>query len=379
MATAAMATSMTGLYAMSALAPFVVSEWDLSRAAVGALVTVSFGVAAAVSLVAGQLVDRWGARAAVTTLCATVAVALLGASTSATYGWLLVAVAVAGVGQALANPATNVLVNRAVPGDRRGTAIGMKQAGVQLAAFGCGMVLPVVAVTVGWRGALRLAAVAPLLVLLAAWWYTPTAAGQQQGGRWWRLAAPSGWLAWLVGFSLLLGTGLAAVNTYLPLYATQRLGLDAGVAGGLLAVFGVTGLVARVWWGRWADRSPEVLGALSLLTAAAVAGVLLVLLAGPLWSGLVWMGALVVGGSATAANAVSMLAVLRCGEAVAQASGLVSLGFFSGFVVGPAAIGWCADVAGWEASWLVVGVLFAGAAVVARRVRTAGTGRAATR
>ena len=325
------------------------------------------------SLIAGQLVDLCGTRAAIAALCVTVAVALLGASAAAAYGWLLAAVAVAGIGQALANPATNVLVAQTVPTHRRGTAIGLKQAGVQLAAFGGGLVLPALATTVGWRTTIRLAAVVPLLVLLVAWWWTSPPTPQATGRRWWRLARPSGWLARLVGFSLLLGTGLAAVNTYLPLYATQRLGLVAGTAGALLAVFGVTGLVARVWWGRWADRMPELSGALSLLTAAAVAGVLLVFLAGPLWSGLVWVGALVVGGSATAANAVSMLAVLRRGEAVAQASGLVSLGFFSGFVVGPVAIGWGADVAGWGVAWLAVGAAFAGAAVVARQVRTAGT------
>ncbi|MEU8264982.1 MFS transporter [Micromonospora sp. NPDC048999] len=376
-ATAAMATSMTVLYATSALAPFVVADLGLSRAAVGGLVTVSFAVAAVVSLVAGRLVDLWGARPALLWLAVAVAVALLGASVASAYVWLLLAVAVAGVGQALANPATNLLIAQAVPPQRRGTGVGVKQSGVQAAAFVCGLVLPAVAAAAGWRVALRVSAVVPLLVLVAVWRWVPAAGRPGSGGRWWRLSTPSGWLGWLVGFSLLLGTGLAAVNTYLPLYATQRLGLGAGLAGALLAAFGVTGLLARVWWGRWADRSTEVVAALGWLSAAAVAGILMLWGAGAGGAGLVWVGAVVVGGSATAANAVSMLVVLRRATAVGQASGLVSLGFFGGFVVGPAIVGWCADVGGWSLAWLLVAVVFALAAAVATRVRVA-AGRAVT-
>ncbi|RLP94709.1 MFS transporter [Micromonospora sp. BL4] len=369
--TAAMATSMTVLYATSALAPFLVADLGLSRAAVGGLVTVSFAVAAAVSLLAGHLIDLWGARRGLVALCGAVVAALLGASVAPSYGWLLVAVAVAGVGQALANPATNVLVAQAVPAERRGMAIGVKQAGVQAAAFACGLVLPAVAALAGWRVALRVSTVVPLAVVVAVWWWAPASGQRAAVGRWWRLSAPSGWLAWLVAFSLLLGTGLAAVNTYLPLYATQRLGLDTGAAGLLLATFGVTGLLARLWWGRWADRTSDVVVALAWLAAAAVAGVVLVFAADHRWSGLVWAGAVVVGGSATAANAVSMLIVLRRGKALGRASGLVSLGFFSGFVVGPAAVGWCADVGGWGMAWLVVAAVFAGTAMLAVRVRSA--------
>ena len=223
-----------------------------------------------------------------------------------------------------------------------------------------------------WRLALRVSALVPLLVLVAVWWWVPDSGRRISGGRWLRLARPSGWLAWLVGFSLLLGTALAAVNTYLPLYATQRLGLGAEVAGALLAAFGVTGLLARVWWGRWADRASDLSVALVWLAAVAVTGVLLVASAEWVWPGLVWVGAVVVGGSATAANAMSMLIVLRRSQGVGQASALVSLGFFTGFVVGPAVVGWCADRAGWAVAWLLVGAVFTATAMVAVRVRVAG-------
>ncbi len=361
---------MLSLYAVSALAPFLVADLGLSRAAVGGLATASFAVAATLSLVAGHLTDLLGARRALLALAAAVTVALLAASAAGSYGWLLAALAVAGVGQALANPATNVLLARAVPTVRRGLAIGVKQSGVQLTVFAAGLVLPPLTAAVGWRAALRWSALVPVVLLAAVWWLIPnTTRSASTAGSWWRWSAPSRWLAWLMGYSLLLGTGLAALATYLPLYAAQRLGLDTSAAGGVLAAFGLSGLAARVWWARWADRLPEVSGALVWLSAAAAVGVALVGLAG-WWPGLVWAGAVGVGATATAANAVSMLAVLRHGDSTGHASGLVSLGFFGGFVLGPNVFGPAADHAGYGWSWLAVGVVFASSALLARGVRT---------
>jgi len=71
-------------------------------------------------------------------------------------------------------------------------------------------------------------------------------------GRWKPWRAPEPGLRWLMVFSLLLGIGLSAINTYIPLYAAQDLGLSEVAAGLLLAVFGLTGLAARLWWTGWA-------------------------------------------------------------------------------------------------------------------------------
>lgn len=376
---AAMATSGVVLYAISALAPFLVDELELSRAAVGGLVTISFAVAAVTSLVAGHLVDVVGARVGLAVLATVVAVGLMIASASDTYAWLLAGVALAGIGQALANPATNVLIAASVPPSRRGMAIGVKQSGVQLAAFAAGLLLPLVAASSGWRVALRWTSLLPVLLLVAVWWLMPASAtrpGAPDG--WWRWSAPSRWLGWLIVYSLLLGTGLSAVNTYLPLYAAQRLGFADWTAGVLLAAFGATGLVARVMWGRWADRLPDVTVSLLWLSAGSVGGALLVWLAAPGWPALVWVGAVVIGGSATAANAVSMVAVVRRGGATGQASGLASLGFFSGFVIGPTMFGALADSAGYQVSWPVVAAVFAASALAGAGVRKVGRMAAAS-
>lgn len=368
-ATGAMASSTIAVYAIAALAPFLVADLGLSRAALGGLITVSFTVAAAGSLVAGHLVDVVGARIGLCALCAIVVVSLWTASAGA-YAWLAAALAVTGLGQALANPATNVLVASAVPAGKRGSAIGIKQGGIQLAAFVAGLALPPAAAAAGWVTALRVSTVVPIAVAVAAHRLVPSR-GPARPGRRWRWSMPDRWLAWLIGYSLLLGAGLSALNTYLPLYANQRLGFGTAAAGALLAAFGVTGLAARILWGRWADRASVVTVALPWLSGAGVGGTALVWLAGVTWPGLVWVGAVVVGGSATAANAVSMLAVVLRGTATGAASGLVAMGYFAGFATGPTLFGMVADSAGWSFTWPLVGAVFAAAVLAALPVRRA--------
>jgi predicted MFS family arabinose efflux permease len=366
-----MAVSMLSLYAVSALAPFLVADLGLTRAAIGSMVTATFAVAAAVSLVAGRLVDMMGVRFGLVVLSATVMVALLAASMADSYGWLVAALAVTGVAQALVNPATNVLVVQRVPAQRRGVAIGIKQSGVQVAAFTAGLGLPVLVGVVGWRAGLRWTAVAAALLLVAVLWLVPRGERVPVTGSWWRLSRPSRWLGWLMGYSLLLGTAQAAVNTYIPLYASQGLGLGKWAAGTALATFGLSGLFGRVWWTRWADRLPVVTAALPWLAAGAAGSVTLVALAVPLGHALLWIGVIGVGGTATGANAVSMLAIVRRGGATGHASALVSLGFFSGFVIGPVLFGLLADHYGYGAAWPLVAVVFGGCVLMTRGLSAA--------
>ncbi|MFI8520099.1 MFS transporter [Streptomyces sp. NPDC085481] len=362
--TCAMAFSMLQLFLLGALGPRLVDDMGVSPAVLGLTTTVGFGTAALLSPVGGRIVDRTGPRRSLVLLlvASAAALALIGAAPGA--GLLLGSVALGGVPQALANPATNKAVLAAVAPGRRGAVTGMKQSGVQLGAFAAGLPLAGLAAGLGWRAAVWTAACAALLA--AGWAHRSLPADPEPpaspAGR---VRAPRGMTAWLCGYSLFLGAGIASVNTYLALYGSGPLDLGPAVAAVLVAVLGVTGIVGRVGWSR-AARPGRAEWLPALLACGAVGAAALI--GAARWAGpLVWAGAVAVGVFAVSANAVSMVLVMQRAEPgrAGQDSALVAAGFFAGFAIGPAAFAPFAEAGHYGLGWLLVAAEFTAAAAVA--------------
>ncbi|MGY4970982.1 MFS transporter [Streptomyces nigrescens] len=363
--TTAMAFSMLQLFVIGALGPRLVGELGISRTVLGLTTTAGFGAAAVLSPMAGRLVDRVGPRRCLIALLLLTAasLALIGAVPGTAV--LLLAVALGGVPQALANPATNKVILAAFPAERRAAVTGLKQSGVQCGAFVAGLPLSLLAAGVGWRGAVWAAAAT---AALAALWAArilpadrPSATAGPPGAsssprETWRLAV----------FSLLLGCGIASVNTYLALFGSQRLGMTPTTAAALVAVLGVAGIGGRVGWSRAAGR-PGWAEALPALLAAGAVGAALLLAVALRAQPLVWPAAVAVGSFAVSANAVSMVLVLRKAAPgrAGKDSALVSAGFFAGFAVGPPLFGALVSATGYGPGWLLVATEFAAASAVA--------------
>ena len=378
--TLAMTLPMLVLYAFGALGPQLVTDLGVDRTELGALPAAAFAVAAVLSLWSGRIVDRAGTRGACAALFLVVAVSFAMMALSGGLGLLVVAVAACGIAQALSNPVTNRIIAERVPARARGTVVGIKQSGVQLAALVAGVGLPPVAAVWGWQAALACVPPVALACLIATLRLPPTVpeAARRLGTAGGRLlpAAPGRALGWLLAMQLCLGAGLAAVTTFVPLYAHQDLGASESHGALVLAGFGVSGMVSRVLWTSVAGRRDDPLGLqlmLALLATIAASALWLssVVPAGGL--ALVWAGAIGVGATAVAVNAVSMLSVIndrRFGP-VGHASALASSGFFAGFVVSPPLAGLLADTAGFGGTWiLVIGafLLATGCAVGLRRL-----------
>ncbi|MFU9037584.1 MULTISPECIES: MFS transporter [Streptomyces] len=363
--TCAMAFSMMQLFLIGALGPRLVGELSISRTVLGLTTTAGFGAAALLSPVAGRLVDRVGPRRCLVALLllAGVSLALIGAATGAAV--LLAAVALGGLPQALANPATNKVILAVVPAERRGGITGLKQSGVQFGAFLAGLPLSLLAAGAGWRGAVWTAAGA---AALAAVWAALTLPPDAPTTAPTRCPASSSRdvTKRLAVFSLLLGCGIASVNTYLALYGSQRLGFPPTAAGALVAVLGVAGIGGRVGWSR-AAGPPGRAEAMPALLAAGAVGAALLLAAAVLAHPLVWVAAIAVGSFAVSANAVSMVLVMQRAAPgrAGQDSALVSAGFFAGFAVGPPLFGALVSASGYVPGWLLVAAEFVAAAMVA--------------
>ncbi|MGJ3560546.1 MFS transporter [Streptomyces sp. INA 01156] len=111
---------------------------------------------------------------------------------------------------------------------------------------------------------------------------------------------PRGMIAWLMVFSLLLGCGIASVNTYLAVYGTQRLGLGPTAAGTLVAVLGVAGVAGRVGWSKSAGRPGRAVWLPGSLAVGSVAAALLAVSSSA--RPLVWVAAAAAGVFAVAAG-----------------------------------------------------------------------------
>ncbi|WP_229758893.1 MFS transporter [Peterkaempfera bronchialis] len=364
--TGGMGLSMFVLYAIGTLGPFIIDDLGISRYQLGLLTAVAFGTATVLSLYAGHLTDLIGGRRAFAALLALIAVDFALLASTRTYGLLLGALVLAGVAQSLANPSTNRLIATHLPPQRRAFAVGVKQSGVPLAALIAGLALPPLAHALSWRAAF--ATVAPIAALAALAALTLPRDPQRTGAGALTLPrAPNTATRWLMAYSLCVGCGLASLNTYLPLYAHQRLALGEQAAGALIATIGVSGIAARLLWARFSERLADIATPLLVLAVAAAGFAALVPAAvGAHW--LVWVGALGLGGSAAAANALSMVAVTkgRGFGRTGHASALVSMGFFGGFVAGPLLFGLLADTrGGYGAGWALVAVVFVAALLFA--------------
>lgn len=349
---------------VGALGPYIVPALSLSKSQLGLFVTLSFVVATLASPPSGGLVDRVENRRVVTALFGISAVTLLGVAAANSLAVFLVLALPSGLIQAAANPVTNRLVALHTPLRHRGLVVGAKQAGVHIGGFVAGLALPLVAAAAGWRAAVALAAGAAVVVLWLSFDVVPRGSAGTDAVA--AATAPFRWregiVPYLTVYAFLMGGGVAAVTTYIPLYANERIGMGETTAGTVLAVFALTGVAARLAWGWIGDRAAQVavvLGGLALVSTAATL-LLWHAEAGPPWS--LWLAAVGLGASAAAWNAVGMLAVVREVHAahVGRATGLVSVGFFGGFIVSPTAFGALVDATGeYRPGWLAIAAHFA--------------------
>lgn len=358
--TGAMAMPMLIFYAIGTLGPFLVADLGVAPGWLGYLTMSAFGFAALLSLWAGPLVGRLGARRALVLLLlsATLAYALIGMASG--FVGVVLAVAVCGIAQALSNPATNLLIAERVQPQKKAAVVGLKQAGVQVAALFAGLLLPGIALQFGWRAALLLLVPLGLLLALLAPRIAPKTTGKTVS---FGLTRPSRALLLLMAIQLCAGVALSAYITFLGVFATRQ-GMSSLVVGSLVAAFGVAGILARVVLTPIAGRMRDESWLLLILLALAACAVGVTAQTTPERHWLLWAGTLGIGLTAVATNAIAMSMLLRdrAFGTPATSAGMLSVGFFGGFAFGPPVFGaLSASTWGFSGAWCaLIGVLALG-------------------
>lgn len=371
----AMTLPMLILYAISTLGPLLSEDLSFEPAAIGYLVMSSFGFAAVLSLWAGAIVDYIGARSALLVLFGAIAAAFALIAAAQVFWSLIAATAICGIAQALANPATNLLIAQQVRPEQRASVVGLKQSGVQLAALFAGLVLPAIAFQYGWRTAFGVIAPVAIIFGLAALFVTP---GQHvRRNKQLTFVRPNALLSWLMAVQFSVGLALSAFVTFLPTFATQQ-DMPLVQADMLIAVFGITGMLSRIVLTPLGAKLRDESYLLFTLIAVAAAAIVLTMQAGPESHWRLWAGAAGMGLSAVATNAIAMSMLIRDSAfgLVTAASSYVSFAFFSGFAFGPPLFGLLSGQPGSALGWNVLTGLLCLACVMTLRLASARKRRA---
>jgi predicted MFS family arabinose efflux permease len=353
LAIAAGAATVLPGFLVGALALQIRADLDVSVAAVGAGVTVFFAAGALGAGPGGRLAERLGALRSILGCVVATAVCLVVAALAAqSLAVLLGVLAVAGLANAVTQPAINLFMADQVPLDRQGLAFGIKQSAIPVAVLVSGLTLPLLALPLGWRATFAICAAGVLAVAVVVG-RSATSFGPAPR----RAPAPRPSRALIVTAlgAALASAGPNALGAYLVASAVD-VGIAEGVAGLLAAAGSGVALITRVALGERADRRRDYgfaavvallvsgsLGFALLATGEAVLFVFGVFAAFALGWG--WPG-------------LFNLAVVDLNRgSPGAATGVTQTGIYVGAAAGPAAYGLMSEEFGYSTAWVVSGVL----------------------
>lgn len=365
------------LVVFGVLAADLIAEFDADRWQIGILVTAAAITGGLLSPAFGRITDHWGGVRASGAALGIGLFTFSGIALAPTYLLLVAAALFSGIPQGWGNPASNALIIENVDAGRRGVITGIKQSGVQVGTFLGGALLPLFAGLWGWRPAVLVFLVIPLVGLGSLWGRSSANPSPPPSNRAERPPVPAA-VKWIAAYGAVTGLATSAAFTFLPLFVQEAQGWSVGAAGWLLAGIGLVGVASRIAWGPIAERRlghGRVLWILSIESTIA-ALVLAWAASSPVSPWLLIFAALLFGIGAVAWNSVGMLAVMDLSPegGVGRGTGVVLLGFLLGFGLGAPLMGLSVDALGtYSPGWLVVAVLFASGSIMARRVRAAST------
>ena len=258
---AAQTMANVGPLGIPSIAPLIREDLGLSMAQAGSFLSAYYIGAALMSLPAGWMADRWGVLMTMVVGQAIIAGGLFGVAGSGAFSLLTAIMACAGAGYGMLNPTTAKAAMAWFPRRQRATAVGLKQVGLPLGGAVGALVMPPVALWLGWRSTVTLPAslIAALALLTWLLYRDPPStsvavSGTSAGGRMSLARVLANRDLWLVSISTLVFAGMQTVwMSFLVLYLTDVLRLSLVQAGRYLVMAQVAGMAGRVIFGMLSD------------------------------------------------------------------------------------------------------------------------------
>lgn len=258
-------TAMVGasllITATGALMPFFSTALNLGQTQLGLILSIQLLGSVAMTSVAGLLTDRFGDKTVVLWSGVLMGAALMAAALFQNYAWLILTLAIYGVGYAAVTPAGSHAIIFFFKKADRGLAMGVRQCGVPLAGIVGSLLLPAIATRFDYRAALLAAGVVTLLAgTLASKLYREP--HELQGERVpvremlveMIQIAREARLILLTLTSMVLICGQFALLGFLTLTLTHQAGYGVPLAVGLFTVSQAGAVGGRLAWGWMSDH-----------------------------------------------------------------------------------------------------------------------------
>jgi predicted MFS family arabinose efflux permease len=265
---------------------------------------------------------------------------------------LLGLLAIAGLSNAITQPAINLFMAHQVPIERQGLAFGIKQSAIPAAVLASGLALPAFALPLGWRPTFVGFALVSLAIAAVVGRSAQTYAPPPP-----RPPAPRPTRTLLVTAvgAALASAGPNSLGAYLVASAVD-VGIPEGAAGVLAAAGSAISLITRVWFGQRADRRRDY--SFAAVIGLLVSGSLGFALLASDSAGLFVAGAIIAFALGWGWPGLFNLAVVdRNRDAPGAATGVTQTGIYVGAAGGPAVYGLLSSELGYSAAWGVSGGL----------------------
>ncbi|HVR32627.1 MAG TPA: MFS transporter [Acidimicrobiia bacterium] len=268
-----MATALSALppFLIGSLMPAMRADIDIDTERLGVLIAIYFLASAVAAVPGGRLAERLGPRRGLLLTGTVTALSLLLiAGVVETWLHLAAVIVLAGFANGMVHPAGNLAIVRGVPGARRGSAFGIKQAAAPLATLFAGLALPVLALTLGWRQAFLSAVLLLPLIALVLPAHLPSGSTARRVSR---LRADRPLV--VIALASALGFGAATTVGAFLVDSVVSAGSRPGVAGATLTAASAACIGVRLFIGWQTDRmrrpSINLVAALMVLGAAGFA------------------------------------------------------------------------------------------------------------
>ncbi len=269
------------------LFPLFIRDFGFSYAELGLLVTTFFVISGIGQALAGFVVDRIGARPVLFAALGCFALAALSLSLATGYSGLMLAAALAGLGNCPFHPADFTILNRRVSAPRLGHAFSAHGLTGNLGwAAAPVFMVGVSALFDSWRVAAVGAALLALVVLAVLWWHRE-AIDDRRGGVLEAVVAPGGkpavtlhplaflrlpsvWLCF--SFFFWSTAALSAIQSFASPALQQLTGAPLGITSLVVTgymLFGAVGIVIGGFLAAQSDRLEKII-AICLLASAAI-------------------------------------------------------------------------------------------------------------